>query len=160
MPMLIPVTMLGSAPFWQEPPRGTGGGGGGSGRAPRLRELAMSRDRGAPTPWIVAIRIGNSAPMYVMKIMLSSADGNIRIASGSQATPGMGRRISSGGRQEGVLGEPRPADEEPEHDPRGARGGQPREDAEHAVPEVLCHSFGEAKSSRAAAEDVGRRRYR
>src|SRR5476649_657598 len=46
---------------------------------------------------MVLSKIGNSAPMNVMNIMLISDDGNIRIASGIHATAGMGRSTSSDG---------------------------------------------------------------
>jgi len=36
--------------------------------------------------------------MKVMKTMLPSVEGNIKMARGIQATPGMGRKISSEGR--------------------------------------------------------------
>ncbi|MNF17938.1 hypothetical protein D3C80_2217390 [compost metagenome] len=42
-------------------------------------------------------RIGNKAPVKVMKTIDSSDEGNIRIARGIQATAGIGRSTSRGG---------------------------------------------------------------
>jgi hypothetical protein len=91
MPIDRPVTMFGAAAgritsekMVQRP-------------APRLRADATRRGSAPSTPWIVFSRIGNSAPMNVMNTIDSSDDGNIRIASGIQATAGIGRSISSGG---------------------------------------------------------------
>ena len=43
-------------------------------------------------------RLGNTAPVKVMNIIDTSAEGNMRIARGIHATAGIGRNISSGGR--------------------------------------------------------------
>jgi hypothetical protein len=92
MPIDKPVTMAGAAPgritsLNNAPPR-----------VPSERAVATSRGSTPSTPWIVLSRIGNSAPMNVMNIMLISDEGNIRMASGIHATAGIGRKTSSGGR--------------------------------------------------------------
>ena len=91
MPMASPVTMLGSAPdnttSRRIAPR----------PAPRLRAEATRRGSTASAPCTVLSRMGKSAPVKVMNTIDSSDDGNIRIASGIQATAGIGRSTSSGG---------------------------------------------------------------
>ena len=91
MPMARPVTMLGAAPG------ATTSVNSRQPRVPKPRADAIRRASTCRTPWMVLSRIGNSAPTKVMKIMLPSDDGNIRMASGIHATAGMGRSTSSGG---------------------------------------------------------------
>ncbi len=57
---------------------------------------------------MVLRRMGNMAPRKQIKIMLCSAVGNIRMAKGIHATPGMGRRISMGGRMISSIKRDRP----------------------------------------------------
>ncbi len=91
MPIARPVKMPGPAP-------GSSTSRSSARRpAPRLRAEASRRGSSASTPCTVLSRIGNSAPVKVMKIIEASDEGNIRIARGIQATAGIGRSTSSGG---------------------------------------------------------------
>ena len=65
--------------------------------APRLFADATSLGSTAPTPCTVFNKIGNKAPMNVIKIMEASDEGKIRIAKGIHATAGIGRNTSNGG---------------------------------------------------------------
>ena len=119
MPMDRPVTMLGAAP----------GNTTCVNRAkrpvPRLRAEAISRASTPSTPWMVLSRMGNSAPTKVMKIMLPSDEGNIRMASGIQATAGMGRATSSGGNRLSCAQRERPMTR-PRPTPSTAASAKPR----------------------------------
>ena len=76
IPMLRPVTIEGKAPG-NITSRNIA-----NGEAPSVKEAKINLSSSVETPWIVLSRIGKNAPTKVIKIILSSELGNIRIANG------------------------------------------------------------------------------
>ena len=105
--MLSPVTTEGNAPG-NITSRNIA-----NGEAPSVNEAKINLRSIVVTPWIVLSRIGKNAPMKVIKIMLSSELGNIRIASGIHATAGIGRSTSSGDMKRSAAKRTRPTRSRP-----------------------------------------------
>ncbi len=92
MPIARPATMLGMAPGITTCQRMA------FLLAPRLRAARTSTSGVCSTPCTVFSTMGKKAPRKVMKTMLDCSVGSIRIASGIQATAGIGRNSSMYGR--------------------------------------------------------------
>src|SRR5262249_35985071 len=103
---------------------------------------------------MVLSKIGKKAPMKVMNTMLCSAEANSRMASGIQATAGMGRKISSGGGSDG--GAPRKrSGNEPRSTQSPAASEKPRKLRRTLLPTCAATLGAAYSSANAAATSVG-----